>query len=219
MQDGIHAGRAHSLAIAALLASIVVAGCGGGSGTQRTAGAGGTARASGGGGAAAGAGGAAPSSVPSAPPNPQAAGLAFAKCMRANGASNFPDPPPGGGFVFNAAGINPDAPAVESAHAKCQRLVPSGPPVPGTRTHPAAATLTKLLHIAECMRSHGVPQFPDPRTSVPREPFGPGGGVITDYDGAILLFPSTLNMESPAYTQATAACGTLARKLGRGPHS
>jgi hypothetical protein len=43
--------------------------------------------------------------------------------------------------------------------------------------------------------------------------------VITDFDGAILLFPSTLDMHSPAYDQATAACGVLAGKLGRGPHS
>jgi hypothetical protein len=45
------------------------------------------------------------------------------------------------------------------------------------------------------------------------------GGVITDYDGAILLFPSTLGVESPAYSRAAAACGALAGKLGRGPHS
>jgi hypothetical protein len=31
--------------------------------------------------------------------------------------------------------------------------------------------------------------------------------VITDYDGAILLFPSTLDTQAPAYTQAAAACG------------
>jgi hypothetical protein len=43
--------------------------------------------------------------------------------------------------------------------------------------------------------------------------------VITDYDGAILLFPSTLGIGSPAYMQAAADCGTLAGKLGRDPHS
>ena len=30
---------------------------------------------------------------------------------------------------------------------------------------------------------------------------------ITDFDGAILLFPSTINLYSPAYRQALAACG------------
>jgi hypothetical protein len=76
----------------------------------------------------------------------------------------------------------------------------------------------KLRKIAQCMRQHGVAQFPDPRTSVPLNPFGSGYGVITDYEGAILLFPSTLNTQSPAYMQATGACGDLAEKLARGPH-
>jgi hypothetical protein len=57
------------------------------------------------------------------------------------------------------------------------------------------------------MHRHGVPAFPDPRTSVPRNPFGAGTGVITDYDDAILLFPSTLDMQAPAYAQAAGVCG------------
>jgi len=147
--------------------------------------------------------------------------LAFARCMRANGVPNFPGPAPGHGFLFSASGLDLGAPAVKSAQAKCRKLLPAGgPPVPGTQTHPTAQTLEKLRRIAQCMRAHGVPQFPDPRTSVPANPFGPGqGGVITDFDDAILLFPSTLNTHSPAYDQATAACGVLAGKLGRGPHS
>jgi hypothetical protein len=146
--------------------------------------------------------------------------------MRANGVPNFPDPSPGGGAVFDAAGINPSAPAVQEATAKCQLLLPrkdfhtGGPlPAPGGKTHPSPQTLAKLLNIANCMRRHGVPNYPDPRTSLPLNPFGPGGtGVITDYDGAILLFPATLNQHAPAFMQAAAACGGLAEKLGTGPH-
>jgi hypothetical protein len=101
-----------------------------------------------------------------------------------------------------------------------EKLLPAGgPPVPGTQTHPSAQTLAKLLKIAQCMRRHGVPQYPDARTSVPADPFPSGQGVITDYDGAILLFPATLGVGSPAYREAAAACGTMAGKLGRGPHS
>ena len=140
--------------------------------------------------------------------------------MRANGVPNFPDPSPGRGLIFNLAGINPSAPAVAAAHAKCQHLLPvGGPPGPGATTHPSAQTLAKLLALARCMRQHGVPAFPDPLTSVPRNPFGSGIGVITDYDGAILLFPSTLNARSPAYAHATAACGVLAVKLALGPRA
>jgi hypothetical protein len=140
--------------------------------------------------------------------------------MRANGVPGFPDPSADGAFLFPATAVNRSSPAFREAQAKCRKLVPEGgPPGPGTTTHPTAQTLAKLLGIARCMRQHGVPQFPDPRTSVPINPFGSGAGVITDYDGAILLFPSTLNVQSPAYSRAAAACGALAGKLGRGPHS
>jgi hypothetical protein len=147
--------------------------------------------------------------------------LAFARCMRANGVPNFPDPAAGGGFQLN--GIDPASPAFQAAQARCERLMAGGKvggplPVPGSTTHPSAQTLAKLLTISECMRRHGVPEFPDPRTSVPLHPFGSGTGVITNYDGAILLFPSALNMHAPAYEHAAAACGALARKLGSGPH-
>jgi hypothetical protein len=141
-------------------------------------------------------------------PAPDAGGsaLAFAKCMRASGVPNFPDPNPGGGQSFTVgSGINPSSPAVKAAQAKCQKLLPDGGlPGSGSTTHPSAQTLTKLLKIARCMRQHGVPQFPDPQTSVPTTP----GGFreITDFDGAILVFPSTINLQSPAYKQALAAC-------------
>ncbi|HYB29764.1 MAG TPA: hypothetical protein VEF89_24360 [Solirubrobacteraceae bacterium] len=139
--------------------------------------------------------------------------------MRANGVPNFPDPQRGGGLLFNVSSINVAAPAVKAAQAKCHNLLPGGgPPSPGSTTHPSAQTLAKLLRVAVCMHRHGISQFPEPRTSVPSDPFGGGRGVVTDYDGAILLFPSTLNLQAPAYTQAAAACGPLAEKLARGPH-
>ena len=208
--------RVGLLAIATLVSGIVVAGCGGSSGSTTAAtvaGASTPASTLASGGATTSAGSTAPGDVPS-----QA--LAFARCMRANGVPNFPDPQPGRGLMFSASGLNLGAPAVQAAQVKCRKLLPGGgPPVPGSQTHPSAQTLEKLRMIAQCMRQHGVPQFPDPRTSVPANPFDSGAGVITDFDGAILLFPSTLNMYSPAYTQAAGACGVLAGKLGRGPHS
>ncbi len=59
------------------------------------------------------------------------------------------------------------------------------------------------------MRQHGVPQFPDPLTSVPNG-FKPNLGEyreITNYEGAIVLYPATIDPQSPAYEQAIAACG------------
>jgi hypothetical protein len=209
--------RPHVIALSTLMIGVVVAGCGGGlSSTTAATGAGASTPAS-----TVAVGGSATTSSSSAPGDVASQALAFARCMRASGVPNFPDPAPGSGFLFSASGLNPDAPAVKAARTKCQKLLPGGgPPVPGTETHPTGQTLERLTRIATCMRSHGVPQFPDPRTSVPEDPFGPGpGGVITDFDNAFLLFPSTLDMHSPAYDRATAACGVLAGKLGRGPHS
>jgi hypothetical protein len=59
------------------------------------------------------------------------------------------------------------------------------------------------------MREHGVPQFLDPRSLVPIG-FKPNLAEyreITNYKGAILLYPATMNPQSPAYEQATTACG------------
>jgi hypothetical protein len=138
---------------------------------------------------------------------PQHDALSFATCMRANGVPNFPDPAPGGEATFTVpGGTNPAAPAFQAARAKCQKLLPGdGPPGPGSTTHPSAQTLAKLVKIAQCMRRHGISEFPDPVTTVPSNPTGIR--EISDFDGAILLFPATLNVQSPAYRQDLAACG------------
>jgi len=142
----------------------------------------------------------------SRPSGPVVPGLAFSRCMRANGVPSFPDPEPGGGLRFTIpAGMSPSTPAYRAAQAKCRPLLPVGEPGPGSATHPTAQTLAKLVRIAECMRRHGVPQFPDPATSVPTDQ----GGIqeITDFDGAILVFPTTINLQTPAYRRALTACG------------
>jgi hypothetical protein len=146
-------------------------------------------------------------SSPESPESPEQAALAYAKCMRSNGVPNFPDPGAGGGLFRLPAGISPSSPTLRAARAKCQKLMPgggigSGPP-------PSAKTLAHFLKIARCMRRHGVPEFPDPRTSVPSNPsslVGSGITEISDIEGAILLFPDTINQQSPVFTQAAAAC-------------
>jgi hypothetical protein len=209
MQDSIdptaaaRSRRARLLAVATLLSGILVAGCGGSSATPTAA-------------TLAGAGPPAPSTTSTGAGTSTAAaatvagspGLAFAECMRSNGVPNFPDPIPGRGLLFRTgAGINPASPVVKAAQAKCRKLLPTGPPGPGSTTNPSAQTLAKLLAIAVCMRQRGIRQFPDPRTSVPSN-FSPAVyDDITDFDGAILLFPVTINLQSPAYKQALAACG------------
>jgi hypothetical protein len=69
--------------------------------------------------------------------------------------------------------------------------------------------MARLLRIASCMRQHGASQFPDPLSTPPAQSSVNLSKyrLITNYEGAILLFPSTLDMQSPAYEQAAAACG------------
>jgi len=188
--------RARLLTAAALLSiALVVAGCGGSSspGVAHLSSAKGASSASSEGNG----------SSPEGPANPQQAMIAYAKCMRSNGVPNFPDPTAGGLFRVGA-GMDRSSPAFEAVQAKCHKLTPgggigSGPP-------PSAQTLAHYLKVARCMRQHGVYDFPDPRTSVPSNPFGSGAGVISDIEGVILIFPSTINQQSPVFTRATAAC-------------
>jgi len=129
--------------------------------------------------------------------------LAYAVCMRSHGVPNFPDPSSTGGFEFGS-GVNTSSPSFEAAQTKCQRLIGGGLPAPGATLHPSAATLAQLLRVAQCMRAHGIANFPDPSTTMPST--HGFKGVISDRDGAILVFPSSIDMQSPAFTHAAAAC-------------
>jgi hypothetical protein len=87
--------------------------------------------------------------------------LAFAQCMRTHGVPNFPDPNPSGGFsVSGQLNGNPTGPAAQ-AHNACQHLLPSGSATTGTGSV-TQAQLNQALKIAQCLRAHGEPNFPDP---------------------------------------------------------
>jgi hypothetical protein len=183
-------------------------------GATTTAGGGATAGAT-----TAGDGVAGPSSAGSSAGAPNA--LAFAKCMRANGVPNFPDPLPGGDFLFDAGAVNRAAPAVQAANAKCQKFAPHPPGGPGGgsdfSSQVKAHALAQLRQVAQCMRQHGIADFPDPRTARPTD-VSPGQySEITDYQGVFLLFPATIDMQSPAWNRAAAACGALAVSFNH-PH-
>jgi hypothetical protein len=55
------------------------------------------------------------------------------------------------------------------------------------------------------MREHSVYDFPDPTASIPS--IRAGLGEISDRDGVILVFPHTIDQQSPVFTRAAAACG------------
>jgi hypothetical protein len=192
-----HRRRPGVLATLAAAVAVLLAGCGGGSHANT-----GVAHLASGTGSST-TGGAARSSGSG---SLEAEALAFAKCMRANGLPNFPDPPPGGGFEFHrGSGIDPSSPSFKAAQAKCKRFLPAGP---GSGPPPSAQTLARFLNIARCMRRHGIAGFPDPRTSMPSNPHPPAGGgtfVISDIEGVILVMGS-IDEHSPAFERAAAAC-------------
>jgi hypothetical protein len=98
--------------------------------------------------------------------------LAYARCMRSLGVPTFPDP--------NSSGQIPKAQVVsarqndpsrfDSAGSACRHLLPGG----GHGETPAqiAADWTQFRQFTNCMRSHGVHDFPDPtnRSTTDRRP-------------------------------------------------
>jgi len=137
---------------------VLAAGCGGsaGPGVAKAPGSSSTTSASGGG-------------------STKASAAAYAACMRKNGVPDFPDPDRQGRFnietgrAANGDKIGPDlrSPQFRKAQQACRRLQPSGlTPTPQER----AKAQQQMLKFAQCMRSHGVPKFPDPT-------FSPSGGA------------------------------------------
>jgi hypothetical protein len=76
---------------------------------------------------------------------------------------------------------------------------------PGTTTRPSTQWLSHMVKVAQCMRVHGVPAFPDPTTTIPQLPAG--GGPISDIEGAVFSFPSSIDEQSPVFTRAVSVCG------------
>jgi hypothetical protein len=157
-----------STALAATaLAALALAGCGSGSGARA---------------------GASPTLSPQAAAtessaSPDADITAIVACYRAHGDPGFPDPvydPRDGRWHF---GTSPGSAPITTQQA-CQHLFPqasASPPIP-------QAQFQKLVQLAECLRGHGVPNWPDPAP-----------------DGSFGL-PASLLGKPPALRAATTAC-------------
>jgi hypothetical protein len=102
------------------------------------------------------------------------AALAYVTCMRSHGVPNFPDPSSNGQINVDfahggkggspaSAGINRNSPRYISADEACRHLLPGGTPTPAQNQQ----ALAKGLKLAQCMRSHGVPNYPDPNPTNP----------------------------------------------------
>jgi hypothetical protein len=133
--------------------------------------------------------------------------LKFAKCMRDNGI-DMPDPQKAsGGGILQKMGGSKDAPVnevkMQAAQKKCQHFMETGG---GDRRSPGDDKQARATFLAysKCMRTHGVPDFPDPKFTA--------NGVqlsIRSKDGS----GPNLNPDAPAFKAAEKQCQPLMAKL------
>lgn len=130
--------------------------------------------------------------------------IAFSKCMRAHGVTNFPDPS-STGLNLNGTGINPQSPAFRTAQTTCSKLLPGGGPA---NQHASARQIKRATESAECMRAHGVAGFPDPTISTSGPPdLNPANySSIEDDGGIIFAIPNSINESSPTFMAAAKIC-------------
>jgi len=93
--------------------------------------------------------------------------LAFIGCMRTHGEPDMPEPSISldgrtASININASsGIDPNSPQFIAATKACQHLLPNKG-VPSAGRTITSADQADYLKGAACMRSHGLPHFPDP---------------------------------------------------------
>jgi hypothetical protein len=123
--------------------------------------------------------------------------LKYAECLRSNGLPDFPDPSSNGTFqITSSSGAVPGSPQFQIAQKACRKFTPNGgaPPSPAQQ----ARMLAQSLHYANCMRSHGITDFPDPQSSNGRVGFSITAGPGSD-----------LNPNNPQFQAAQKACEKL----------
>jgi hypothetical protein len=203
-----------ALAVAALVAlAVVTAGCGSspGQGVAQVQ----TAKSNSGGKTSAGA--AQVQTAKAEPPGTSSSGgsgkpdaMAFSACMRKNGVPNFPDPDSSGKLLITSGrsangektGVDSNSPQFKKAQQACQNLQPAGGR-PSEQQQQKAQQ--EMLKYAACMRSHGVPKFPDPKSGEPLD-LGKQTGV---------------DPNAPAFQSAQQACQKIVpgSPLSTGPPS
>ena len=158
-----------TFAVAAAAVALLVAGCGGGGSPPNS------------------------SAGPGAATTDAAgAAVAFAGCMRSHGLSSYPDPkvsasPGHVSMTISPGGLDPNSPAFKSASQACHHLLPGG----GGPAAISPQEQAQDLRFASCMRTHGVPSFPDP-----------------GHDGAFTL-PVGVDQQAPEFQRAMKACANV----------
>jgi hypothetical protein len=132
--------------------------------------------------------------------------LALAQCMRSHGVPDFPDPTASGGYSLTSNGSIQGADGsvdlgdsqVQAAYGQCRHLLPDGPSFSQLQQtmqqeqQAEAKALPELVKFSECMRGHGVPDYPDP--------------TLAGLGGSGNLKGSGINPGSPQFQAAVSAC-------------
>ena len=85
--------------------------------------------------------------------------VAFSQCMRAHGEPGFPDPQSNGNLIIDAQKDHLNGALMNSANKACQHLMPKIPPLTAAQQRWLTA---QALRFVACMRTHGIPDMPDP---------------------------------------------------------
>jgi hypothetical protein len=93
--------------------------------------------------------------------------------MRTHGVPNFPDPQPGSNFSLSGPLTGPAADTTSGkATLACELLLPNGS---ASNSGVSTQELDEGVALAQCLRSHGEPAFPDPTVV--------NGGLSFDFTG------------------------------------
>jgi hypothetical protein len=140
--------RASGLGLALVSVGLLVAACGSGSGSPGVASLGATN----------------PKSASSAASAGHSGGgsvdLRYDKCMQTHGVANWPDP---GAGVAALRKVDFGSPQFKAALKTCRAEFPSIGATPTTPLSPKI--LAEALKFTQCMRSHGVPNWPEPTST------------------------------------------------------
>ena len=137
---------------------------------------------------------------PSPSPDPFKLALKFSQCMREHGVPDFPDPQTTGdghaSLQINGNGgtLDPSSDQFKAAEEACKKYSPANQP---HGNGPTAKERQQMLAFAACMRSNGVPDFPDPD-------FSSGGATRIGGPGNEL--PADMRPDSPQFQAAMEAC-------------
>jgi hypothetical protein len=116
-------------------------------------------------------------------------GVAYSRCMRSHGLPKFPDPDAKGNYpAVDPQHLGVSDSLYQAAEQACQPLLPTGGSLQQQTNqclwfgNCPPALLQQLLNIereyARCMRTHGVPNWPDPTINKGRPAFDLGSAGI-----------------------------------------